>query len=485
VGQGFQNVKKEVPPQILYNGNGINKTKKTGGILPMTIIRQQSLFGIQELYDMEPTQKYEAIISAIDLDGIYAKVNKKSWLGAPVELNYAAMIISICIRYVERIPTIKVLVKRLNDDISFKLNCGFLVSDAIPSEASYSRLLTKLSESGALEDAQEELMLQAIAEGYIIDDTVAIDATHFEARDQAPTKKEKVATPPKKRGRKSKEEREQWLEEQAELEANKPIYEKKIEAQLDASLEDLRNEIPQDPEWGVKKNSEGKNVYWYGYKGHLAVGTKTQYILQSTFSSGNLNDGKAAIPLLKGMEEQLDLPNIRYQTMDAGYDFEPIYEQVHQMGQQSVIAYNKRNEPEPLGFDKHFAPTCFREHSYRYDSFDPKYETLKYTHPKECAECPLANEGLCQKVYKVKITTDLRRYTAPARGSKSWEDIFNRRTAVERVNAYLKEHLQLNNVRYRTGKRAKVHFDLVVLMYNASKLAADRINTQLTQQQAA
>ena len=30
----------------------------------MTIIRQQSLFGIQELYEMEPTQRYESIISA-------------------------------------------------------------------------------------------------------------------------------------------------------------------------------------------------------------------------------------------------------------------------------------------------------------------------------------------------------------------------------------------------------------------------------------
>ena len=71
-------------------------------------------------------------------------------LGAPTELNYAAMIISIFIRYVERIPTIKDLIKRLNDDIAFKLNCGFLYSDVVPSEASYSRLLTKLSESNIL-----------------------------------------------------------------------------------------------------------------------------------------------------------------------------------------------------------------------------------------------------------------------------------------------------------------------------------------------
>lgn len=163
----------------------------------MTIIRQTSLFGIQELYDMEPTQKYEAIISAIDLDKIHQKVTKKSRLGAPEELNYAAMIISTFVRYVERIPTIKDLIKRLDDDIAFKLNCGFLVSDSVPSEASYSRLITKLDECNILELERDNVVLQAIMEGFIMDDTAAIDATHFEARDQAPSKEEKPKSEPK------------------------------------------------------------------------------------------------------------------------------------------------------------------------------------------------------------------------------------------------------------------------------------------------
>ncbi|MBB5149017.1 transposase [Ureibacillus thermosphaericus] len=185
----------------------------------MTIIRQPSLFDIQELYEMEPTHCYEVIISSIDLDEIYYAVTKKSRFGAPVELNYAAMIISAFIRYVERIPTIKDLVK-----LAFKLNCGFLVSDSVPSEASYSRLLSKLSESNVLEKVQEKVVRQAISEGFIIDDTIAIDATHFEARDQSPPKAEKPKNAPKKRGRKSKEERDQWLKEQAEKEADKPLY---------------------------------------------------------------------------------------------------------------------------------------------------------------------------------------------------------------------------------------------------------------------
>src|SRR5699024_220713 len=132
---------------------------------------------------------------------------------APTELNYAAMAISVFVRYIERIPTIKDLVKRLHHDIAFKINCGFLVYDEVPSEASYSRLLTKLSESNVLDKVKEKLVLQANKEGYIIDDTIAIDATHIEARDQTQPKQDKTISEPKKSGSKTKTERDEWLKE--------------------------------------------------------------------------------------------------------------------------------------------------------------------------------------------------------------------------------------------------------------------------------
>ncbi len=43
-------------------------------------------------------------------------------------------------------------------------------------------------------------------------------------------------------------------------------------------------------------------------------------------------------------------------------------------------------------------------------------------------------------MYKVRITTDLRKYTALVRGEKAWKTVFKHRTAVEPVNAYLKEY---------------------------------------------
>ncbi|KIL49821.1 transposase [Jeotgalibacillus soli] len=46
----------------------------------------------------------------------------------------------------------------------------------------------------------------------------------------------------------------------------------------------------------------------------------------------------------------------------------------------------------------------------------------------------------------MEITTDLRRYTAPARESKAWKNIYKQRSAIERVIVYLKEFFQLNNV---------------------------------------
>ena len=111
----------------------------------MTIIRQGSLFDLQDLYDLEPTHRFSAIFSTLDIQPIFAVVTKKSRLGRPVELNYAAMIYSLVARITEHIPFIKDLVKRLKNDLMFRLDCGFLVSDTVPSEAAYSRMISIIS----------------------------------------------------------------------------------------------------------------------------------------------------------------------------------------------------------------------------------------------------------------------------------------------------------------------------------------------------
>lgn len=443
----------------------------------MTIVKQMSLFDIHELLKMESSRRFDAILATFDVQPIFQLFRKKTMRGAPRELNYGAMIQSLIIRIVERIPTVKDLVNRLTYDFVFRLDCGFLVSDTVPSEASYSRMVDVISQSDVLDRMHDELIQSAFTEGFFEEEHLGFDATHFEARDAAkPSEQKEIA--PKKRGRKSKEERAAWLAEQAEIEANQTTYEKKLDAQLTIPLMTLWQEIPIEPKWGIKKNSDGKNTFWYGFKGHLAVSTKSQYIVARLMSSGNLSDSKAAIPLLKKVNHIM--PNhFTTAIFDAGYDYEAIYRQISTQEMKAVIPYVKRREGEMVGFDEHFRPTCVREHSYCYDSFDEKYQTLKFTRPKECATCPLREDPLCQKVFKIKCETDLRKYTYPARGSVLWTKFYKERTAVERVNAYLKQFFQLNNVRHRTGRKAKLHFNLVTFIYNACKLAVDRMNVRL------
>jgi transposase len=171
------------------------------------------------------------------MDYAVLAVSKKSWLGTSTELNYPAMIYSLVARFIERIPTIKDLIKRLKHDFIFRLECGFLVSDQNPSEASYSRLIEKLSETDAMEKIKKSILLQAIEEGFVTDENIAFHASHFEARVKAPATEKKPKPEPKKRGRKKKEEKEKYDQQKLIKEQKMTLYEKPIAAQLDVSLE--------------------------------------------------------------------------------------------------------------------------------------------------------------------------------------------------------------------------------------------------------
>src|SRR5699024_424144 len=117
----------------------------------------------------------------------------------------------------------------------------------------------KLSDTNILEQSQESFICQATEVGFISDNTVSIDAKHVEAQDQAPPEKATQSKPAlKKHQRKSKDECDQWLNAAAEKAANLPLYEKTIAAQLDATLADLRDDIPQDPKWVIRKSQKVK-----------------------------------------------------------------------------------------------------------------------------------------------------------------------------------------------------------------------------------
>ncbi|REE57556.1 DDE family transposase, partial [Paenibacillus taihuensis] len=80
--------------------------------------------------------------------------------------------------------------------------------------------------------------------------------------------------------------------------------------------------------------------------------------------------------------------------------------------------------------------------------------------------------------HKIKREKDIRKYTVPARGSSKFATLYSRRTAVERVFAYLKSYFGLTGTRKRK-KRAFVEMDLTCLTYTLCKFALDKLNQEL------
>lgn len=85
-----------------------------------------------------------------------------------------------------------------------------------------------------------------------------------------------------------------------------------------------------------------------------------------------------AVVLLKGLLLKFPMLKVKHILGDKGYDCAAIYQLIHSLGAYPAIALIHHKDP-PAGMNLDYTPVCAQGHAYRYDSFDAKYETLKYT----------------------------------------------------------------------------------------------------------
>ncbi|WP_342563863.1 transposase [Paenibacillus sp. FSL R7-0345] len=509
-------IEKGVPPQVLeVIGDQTDTREQKKEVIPIYSIRQEELFSFEELLQMRPEDKYSQIFEHLNLAPVLHVLRKKNHRGRPQELNLPAMIYSLLISKMEGIEFVSSLVRRLKHSEEFRVQCRFTGSNPIPSKASYSRLISALEQTGMLEQLQDSLVLSAMEEGFITGTHLAVDSSIVEAWDcqfsesaskrraARRTKKpsetpeiqqlefenvepepqpanEPLKKPVYRRGRASAEEKERRRLEREAYEKTLAPFEKTIEAMLPYTYDELLNTIPRHAARFDKKNTKGRLTSYYGFKANVLVDADSQYVLSGVFSSANLNDQRMAVLLLKGLHLKFPGLKVKHVLGDKGYDSSAIYQLIHSLGAFPIIKMIHHKKP-PEGMNQDYTPVCSQGHAYRYDSFDTKYETLRYTRPNHCKDCPFSASG-CQKVFKIRIQTDLRKHAYPARGSESFRQLYNKRTAVERVFAYLKEYFGMKRTRHR-GVRASVDFQLSTLAYNLSKFALDKLNKQLSNSQ--
>ena len=140
-------------------------------------------------------ERHAHIFSPIDFYPIVLLFQKETRVGAPISLKYEAAFRAMMTSYIEVIPSTKALVRRLHEDVSFKLSLGFLYSERVPSEASFSRIMKTLNDNPAvLAQLNDDLLSKINQEFQIYTEDVAIDATAIEAHSKSKkTKKEKIS----------------------------------------------------------------------------------------------------------------------------------------------------------------------------------------------------------------------------------------------------------------------------------------------------
>ena len=191
-------------------------------------------------------------------------------------------------------------------------------------------------------------------------------------------------------------------------------------------LADVNYELPI--EYTVTKASKGEKEQ---FKKHIEMLPNEQVKKIETASADKGYDSKDMIDYLRSKEIKpvIDIKNhwkdettLQYKETDLVYTYD---------GKVSII--NEDGEMIPL----------------KYLGYDKVKETLRYQYK--------------EKIYSIDINYDSRIFTPIARDSIKWKRIYNKRTALERINGRLDRDFNLENHKVRGLKKATVIIDLMMI----------------------
>lgn len=262
-----------------------------------------------------------------------------------------------------------------------------------------------------------------------------------------------------------------------------------------------------DPEatWGVKAKrrqrpdgSSYESVFkWFGYKLHLLVDSEHELPVAYTVTSASEDDAKQLIPCVRQAQDTLSPPpsdpDAERDTFfedvplaaDKAYDDTDIYKALHEdFAIKPVIDMRHATADNGTVYDRDRNTRVlngqtgeFRD--LRFLGYEKDRQSLKYGCPCDgVGPCPFFG-ARCNKpsggpgaIIRIKLADNYRYYTAIPRESKKWDREYDRRTAVERVNARVKQVLDLEYTGFRGEKKVRLRASLGLVAMLAHAFAA-------------
>jgi IS5 family transposase len=239
-----------------------------------------------------------------------------------------------------------------------------------------------------------------------------------------------------------------------------------------------------DAGWGIRRrsNDDGSERIekWYGYKLELAVDTKYEIPLGFEVVPANTNECRRLPIVLGNVKSRHPWLDVRNVIADKGYD---------SGNNCRFILYELKALPIiPMRLtqdkDKPFAaeichctelgtPICDCGGKMTYAGRDGKYLKFRCPQHKELRGGP-CSDSTYGRVLKIAISENERRWPGLWRESKKFARLYRRRSAVERVNSRLKEHLCLDEQHVRGLGKTTVNVSLSLLVMVGGALAMAR-----------
>ena len=230
---------------------------------------------------------------------------------------------SFVAKMVYNLSTTRMLLERLQSDISLRRICGWEQPSEIPKEWTFSRAFAEFSES-QLPERVHETFIKKHYDGAIVGHN-SRDSTAINAREK-PLKKVKIKQPAQKRGRPKKGEIRAKVQTRIEKQAK------------GMSLAGMLQDLPKACDVGTKKNSKGYKTSWTGYKLHIDS-ADGGIPISCLLTSASTHDSQVAIPLANISSQRIT--NL-YDLMDSAYDVPQIHDVSRQLGHIPLIDKHPR-----------------------------------------------------------------------------------------------------------------------------------------------
>lgn len=366
-------------------------------------------------------KELQAVFENLHDEELLEVLEKTRWTGRP---GYPIRVIwrTIIASYMLDIPTIEGLRRRLVDPFIAVL-CGIHSDAEIPSRFAYYRFIKKLI---AHKELIEKCMAKTIETlkkhlpGFM--ETICVDSTDIETYVN-------------------------WR--------RKPLSDK-------------------DAGWGWRRNQDGEEEKYPGYKMHLVGDATYEIPLIPLVTPANANDSPIMIPMLEKNKTLVKGFSPKFVIGDKGYDATENYRAtVEDFKAVPIIDLNLRAlKGKPDRFEnianEYGTPYCAWRIPMVFWGYDKRQKRLKYRCPQACGKSGCTWIDKCSKssygqVVKLRLKDDYRRFIRFPRHTKRWKKLYNMRTAIERIFSRLKTDGEGRLVNHRIRGLHKITLNCLLL----------------------